>query len=295
MLSAGTALVLVFNKAASDKINFSALLADAAQTVSYELVSDTKIRIRASIVDPVQSASGDAAAAFGLVLSYADSAAIDFKGTVFATNMHYLDLAGPTDINPGTAGINGNGVNGVAVNFNAFLPLQFLASFGVTEANVSEVNGYIDGVAVPAGTFTNLGLDSSLGFNFNDSSNPNNTVLKAKVTNSTWSAHTIGFGRLSSADTTGPTIIVTGKLSRTVSGAATTVKGTVADLSGVAKLQYSTKKPTSGFKNAALKKTGAWSVKLSKLVRKKTVKLYLKALDVLGNTSSVITLQVKRK
>ena len=79
-LIAGTSLVLVFQKAPTDNINFAALLADAAQTISYELLSSTQFRIRCTMVDPVNSASGDAGAAFGLLVNYAATAGLNFKG-----------------------------------------------------------------------------------------------------------------------------------------------------------------------------------------------------------------------
>lgn len=191
-LVAGTTLTLYFNKGANDKINYLAIVGDPDAAVTYELISDTRIKIVADVVDPVPSASGDNAAAFGLVIDYQSVAALDFKQAVFVTDMHHYDVGPPVTRPNGAAGINGNGTNGSAATFRAFLPTGFLNSIGITDP--SQCKGYVDGLETPPGDFTREGLDDTLGFNFGDPGNPTNTVLKVVVVNDDWSPHDIQFG-----------------------------------------------------------------------------------------------------
>jgi hypothetical protein len=193
-LVAGTTLTLYFNKGATDKINYLAIVGDPNASVTYELISDTRIKVVADVVNPVPSASGDNAAAFGLVIDYQNVAALDFKQAVFVTNMHHYDVGPPVTRPSGAAGINANGTNGSAATFRAFLPTGFLVSIGITDP--SQCKGYVDGLETPPGDFTNEGLDDTLGFDFGDAGNPDNTVLKVVVVNDEWSPHDIQFGEI---------------------------------------------------------------------------------------------------
>lgn len=198
VLPAGTQVTLYFDKAASDEINYIAIVADGSATLNYKAISTTRFSITATIVNPVQSVSGDADAAFGLVVDYQDVDALDFKQTVFATNVHFRDVTPPFTQPSGAAGIRADGVNGVAADFYAFLPTAFLQSIGLTDP--MDCKGYVDGIETPPGDFTNSGLDGeSRGFDFM-SLTSDNQVLQVKVVNDDWSAHDVQFGLIQGGD-----------------------------------------------------------------------------------------------
>lgn len=193
-LVAGTTLTLYFDKSATDRVNYVAVVGDPNAPVTYELISTTRIKVVANVVDPVLSASGDNNAAFGLVIDYQNVAALDFKQAVFVTNMHHYDVSPPVTRPNGAAGINANGSNGTTATFRAYLPAGFLTSIGLTDP--ADCKGYLDGLETPPGDFTNEGLDDTLGFEFGDPGNPTNAVLKAVVVNDTWSPHDVQFGNI---------------------------------------------------------------------------------------------------
>jgi len=196
VLVAGTTLTLYFDKGATDSINYVAIITDTTASITYEVISSTRIKIVANVVNPVASASGDLNAAFGLVVDYQNVPALNFEQTVFATNMHHFDVSPPVTQPSGVAGINANGQNGTSAQFRAFMPITYLASIGLTDP--SECKGYVDGIETPPGDFTNEGLDNTLGFNFMDAGNPTNEVLKVVINNANWSPHDMQFGKLSS-------------------------------------------------------------------------------------------------
>ncbi len=316
-LTAGTKVVLVFSKTTTDRINYMALTSNPAtsgsnQILKYEVISDTKFRITATIVDPIKSASGDLGAAFGLYIDFQNNSSLDFDGTVFVTDMHYYDISAPTEFPSGLAGLSAGGFNGVAAQFFAFMPINFVTSMGLDPNNTGllqqELQGYIDNTQVAQGKFENKGPDSSLGFAFNDSENPGNTVVVMSITNDVWSKHNIQFGKLiisaptptvtptptATPDVSGPTLVLIGKPSRTVKAASAKISGTVSDLAGVKKVEYSTKSSKSGYKAAKLKNGASWTISLTKLVKGKTVKVYVQATDNLGNKNTPLLVKVKR-
>ena len=193
-LVAGTTLTLYFDKSATDRVNYVAIVGDPNSPVTYEVISTTRIKVVANVVDPVLSASGDNNAAFGLVIDYQNVAALDFKQAVFVTNMHHYDVSPPVTRPNGAAGINADGSNGSAATFRAYLPVGFLTSIGLTDP--ADCKGYLDGLETPPGDFASEGLDDTLGFEFADTGNPTNAVLKAVVVNDTWSPHDVQFGSI---------------------------------------------------------------------------------------------------
>ncbi|MDF1860203.1 MAG: hypothetical protein P1U87_08310 [Verrucomicrobiales bacterium] len=196
VLVAGTTLTLYFDKGATDSVNYVAIITDTTASITYEVISSTRVKIVANVVNPVASASGDLNAVFGLVIDYQNVPALNFEQTVFATNMHHFDVSPPATQPSGVAGINANGLNGTSAQFRAFMPITYLASIGLTDP--SECKGYVDGIETPPGDFTNEGLDATLGFDFMDAGNPTNEVLKVVINNDSWSPHDMQFGKLSS-------------------------------------------------------------------------------------------------
>ncbi|NMC64091.1 MAG: hypothetical protein GYA55_13085, partial [SAR324 cluster bacterium] len=103
VLGAGTVLNLVFTKGESDRINYIAIVGDGSQTVNYKVLSATSFSVQVSITSAVQSASGAAGVQFGMLIDYQANAQLDFKGTVFMTDIHYQDIAAPDSIPTGLA------------------------------------------------------------------------------------------------------------------------------------------------------------------------------------------------
>lgn len=309
VLTAGTVLGLEFEKAAADKINYVAMVGDGAQPAKWEYMDSTHVRVMATIVNPVQSASGDLSAAFGLLIDYQNVPALDFKGTLFVTDMHYMDLQPPTQQPTGLGGIAANGTSGVTANFWGFLPLGFLKTFGVDLSNPQDCLGYVDSIAVPAGlSFENKGFDDTLGFLFNDPDNPTNTVLKARVSSSAWSVHNIQFGKLSGPaptpvpsvaptssgpDTVVPVLTVTGSAKKTTKKASTTITGTATDNVQVTAVKY-VRLPSKKESKATL--TGQnWTIKVKGLKQGKAQKVRVWAVDAAGNQSTPVTVTLRRK
>lgn len=146
-LTAGTELVLRFNKGEDDHISFVAMLADASDlsNIGVKVISPTVLEIKATIVDPIVSEGNNpdgVDAAFGLIMQVTPDPgqSFSFGGTVFVTDMHWLDLdalaltelpqAPGTDVAGFAAGIAAQGVSAVignAANFTAFMPEAFFA------------------------------------------------------------------------------------------------------------------------------------------------------------------------
>ncbi len=303
VLIAGTSLVLEFTKESTDRVNYIAMVA-AGTGLSYEYLSETRFRIHATIVDPVQSASGDVGAAFGIYVDTQTGDTFDYKATVFVTDMHFLNIGAPSEAPNGVAGISADGVNGVEVNFLAFMPQAVLTKFGITD--VTQCQGYSDGQQVPAG-FTNYGLITDMGFNFDGDIHTQDSVLKLGIVKSDWSKHDIQFGvkqagptpTATPSDKTPPRVKVSGGKKKNTSRASMKIRGTVSDTgSGVSKVRYSlgSKKSESAYKDAKLKAGNTkWNFTVSKLKRGKTRTVYVKAQDKAGNKSAPITVKIKRK
>ena len=109
--------------------------------------------------------------------------------SLLATDMHWLDVGPPRFRAPGLAGLRARGVEGVAASVDAILSAMFLDMNAI--ADPATVRGYIDGSplgTMPDAVFTPMGVgDGSLwpvgGWRY-------------RITSSMWSAHDLGFGRL---------------------------------------------------------------------------------------------------
>ena len=193
----GVPLELVFEKTAGQRINAVALLGDPDSLVSIEpadpatLTAATEFTVRATVTDPVQSASGDVGAAFGLSVDCSSMAARDFQNSLFVTDMHWLDIDPPTFTSAGLAGLSAHGSNGTEATFDGIFTPAFLTAMGFTDFN--QVQGYVDLTAVTGwsgAALTVLGAgDGSLW--------PAGS-WKYRLTNSHWCTHNIMFGRLTS-------------------------------------------------------------------------------------------------
>jgi hypothetical protein len=196
VMAAGTPLTLVFHKAAGVRVDSIAMLGAPDALVAVDpaepaaLTAATQFTVRASVTDPVASASGDVGAAFGLVVDCSRQTARDFQGSLFVTDMHWLDIDPPTFNAAGLAGLSAHGANGTQATFDGILAPAFLAGMGV--ADPAQVQGYVDVTAVTGwtgATFTVMGAgDGALW--------PSGSY-KYRITNSTWSTHNILFGKLS--------------------------------------------------------------------------------------------------
>ena len=194
-LSYGVPLELVFQKTAGQRIDSVAILGEPDSLVSVEpadpaaLTAATEFAVRATVTDPVQSASGNVGAAFGLSIDCSSLAARDFQNSLFLTNMHWLDIDPPTFTSAGLAGLSAHGSNGTQATFDGIFAPAFLTAMGFTDFN--EVQGYVDLTAVTGwsgAALTVLGAgDGSLW--------PAGS-WKYRVTNSNWCTHNILFGRL---------------------------------------------------------------------------------------------------
>ena len=148
----GVPLELVFEKTAGQRINAVALLGDPDSLVSIEpadpatLTAATEFTVRATVTDPVQSASGNVGAAFGLSVDCSSLAARDFQNSLFVTDMHWLDIDPPTFTSAGLAGLSAHGSNGTEATFDGIFTPAFLTAMGFTDFN--QVQGYVDLTAV---------------------------------------------------------------------------------------------------------------------------------------------------
>ena len=191
----GVPLELVFEKTAGQRINAVALLGDPDSLVSIEptdpatLTAATEFTVRATVTDPVESASGNVGAAFGLSIDCSSLAARDFQNSLFVTDMHWLDIDPPTIGADGLAGLRAHGDPGTQATFDGIFAPAFLTAMGFTD--FSQVQGYVDLTAVTGwsgAALTVLGAgDGSLW--------PAGS-WKYRVTNSNWCTHNILFGRL---------------------------------------------------------------------------------------------------
>ena len=195
-LTAGVPLTLVFDKTPGQRVNFVAVLGDPDALVSIEpadpaaLTAASRFTVRATVTDPVQSYSGDVAAAFGLLVDCSASSARDYQNSLFVTDMHWLDIDPPSFTAAGMAGLTAHGAYGSVATFDAVFTPAFLTAMGI--ADPTQVQGYVDVTEVTGwtgATFAVLGQgDGSLW--------PLGS-WKYRVTNGTWCTHAIMFGRLS--------------------------------------------------------------------------------------------------
>ncbi len=196
-LVAGVPLELVFQKAAGQHIDSVAILGDPDSLVSIDpadpatLTAATEFTVRATVTDPVQSASGDVNAAFGLGVDCSSLAARDFQNSLFVTNMHWLDIDPPTFSSTGLAGLSAHGHYGTEATFDGIFAPAFLTAMGFTD--FSQVQGYVDLTAVTGWTGAALTVPG-----VGDGSLWPAGSWKYRITNSNWCTHNILFGRLTS-------------------------------------------------------------------------------------------------
>ena len=205
-LAAGVPLTLAFDKTPGQRVNFVAILGDPNELVSIEpadsalLTAAGRFTVRATVTDPVPSRSGDAGAAFGLVVDCSTDPARDYQNSLFVTDMHWLDLDPPRFTASGMAGLTAHGSPGSVATFDGIFTPAFLAAMGI--ADPSQVQGYVDVTPVaawPLATFAVLGEG--------DGSFWPAGSWKYRVTNGTWCTHAIMYGDLSSPtkpDVVGP-------------------------------------------------------------------------------------------
>lgn len=228
-LTAGTNLILKFTKGANDFISFVAMLADAStlSNIGLKVTSTTTFEIKATIVDPIISASNNpdaVSSAFGMVIQTVTSStsAFNFQGTVFVTNIHWNDLVPPNfndlpqtaDDTTGIAGfVTGITANGIITgsdttkaDFYAYMPEKF---FEFARANGVDVTG---ANCLGYRTFEQLGLNQApngffkmndpdtLAFvdsNFDvDGNSLADSIWRFRIHNEKWSTESIAFGKL---------------------------------------------------------------------------------------------------
>lgn len=218
-LVAGTELLLYFNKEESDHISFVALIADE---VGVRTVSPTRIEVRATVADPVLSESNNpdaVSATFGMVIfttNEADSP-LNFRGTVFTSDMHWLDLAPPgLDELPQTAsaaevagfvaGLVAKGVSeeGGRARFDAYIPERLFAfaratGFDVSGDNCMGYRTYVELAGSDEGFFKlNVPADAPVAdaaFDV-DGDGSADPLWHYRIVNSTWSRQVLTFGRI---------------------------------------------------------------------------------------------------
>ncbi len=196
-LVAGVPLELVFQKTAGQRIDSVAILGDPDSLVSIDpadpaaLTAATAFTVRATVADPVWSASGDVGAAFGLSVDCSSLPARDFQGSLFVTDMHWLDIDPPTFSSTSLAGLSAHGHYGTEATFDGIFAPAFLTAMGFTD--FSQVQGYVDLTAVTGWTGAALTVPG-----VGDGSLWPAGSWKYRITNSNWCTHNILFGRLTS-------------------------------------------------------------------------------------------------
>ena len=187
----------MFQKTAGQRVDSVALLADPDSLVSVEpadpaaLTAATQFTVRATVTDPVQSASGNVGAAFGLCVDCSSLPARDFQSSLFVTDMHWLDIDPPSYSATGLAGLSAHGNNGTEATFDGIFAPAFLTAMGFTD--FTQVQGYVDVTAVTGWTGAALTVPG-----VGDGSLWAAGSWKYRITNSTWCTHNIMFGRLTS-------------------------------------------------------------------------------------------------
>ena len=228
-LDAGTELVLNFSKGEQDHISFVGMVADASdlENVGYTLISSTEFEIRAVVVDPVLSESNnpdDLDAAFGLIIHTTPDpdGAFNFKGTVFVTDMHWLDLAVPSmdelpqsadDVAGMAVGLAAKGISesGGTASFTAYMPESFFAyarenGVEVDGANCLGYRSYVELMGSDDGFFklndpTDMPFEDP-GFDINGDGT-DDEMWRFRITNSEWSRQVLQFGQVVQEDPPG--------------------------------------------------------------------------------------------
>lgn len=230
-LPEGTELSLVFGLGSLPftQVSSVTVLGNGAQPVSFESLGEKKYRIKARVINPESSASGDVNAAFGILFQYETTEEVPevtyaAENNTFMTNLHYLDLDQPIRPRSGTLGFSAQGSNGVNAEIFAFLPLKFFRQYFIETADIpTKLKAYIGNAPQSMGV-EYLGLESSYGFDLDDPENPDNTVYKLKLNISDWAERKdLLFGKL---DETKPKI----KIKKIVrNGSTYKLSGTITD------------------------------------------------------------------
>ncbi|HVM60584.1 MAG TPA: hypothetical protein VMV72_06920 [Verrucomicrobiae bacterium] len=193
-LDAGTHVTLVFTKAASDYINYVAMNADTTAGVSLVELTPTNFAVSFTVVNPVQSYSGDLGAAFGMGINIATNSVVDYGGSVFVANMCPGDITDPVNPISGAMTINARGVNGVNADFVMYATTNWMDRVGMSSPALaagyfSDTNGVR--TALPTGFvmttdgYYNIGLGA-----FTNKDNADSYCFELQ--NSVWSAHDLG-------------------------------------------------------------------------------------------------------
>jgi hypothetical protein len=189
-LEADTRLSMMFTKAAGQRVDSIAMLADpdAPVSLSYNaatLTASTQFTVVASVAEPVASAGGKVNAAFGMAIDCSPAAGRDAYGSIFVTDMSWLDIAPPAFTSSGVAGLSANGANGVKATFDGILSPELLAYWGVKDP--ATVQGFVGSspiAGLTGATFARLGTGANWPAGYE----------KYRVTNSAWSKHDILWG-----------------------------------------------------------------------------------------------------
>ena len=230
-LVAGTKLLLRFSKAANQEISFIAMIADASTltNIGLKIISPTVFEVKATIVDPIISETNNPdniSSAFGMVIQATTTpdSVLNFKGTVFVTNMHYLDIDPPelSDL-PQTSdtlagfvtGITAHGITTASdttkADFYAYIPealFKFARDNGVniTGATCDGYRSFEDlaTAQAPNGFFKLNDPDSvafaDANFDIDGDTNPD-SIWRYKIHNEKWSIQKVAFGQMSSTVT----------------------------------------------------------------------------------------------
>lgn len=183
----GTQLNLVFSKGEQEQIKLVALTADTSRPVTFEKLSDTAFRIKAVVGDVAPTSAGDVESAFGLIIVYEQSKRSLSDASLVASSLHYLDFAELKTDAAGLLDFEVAGLSAAQASLSAYIPLTRLFAFGVSQRAVQTCRAYVGDELVPTGSSANLGLSSDLGFEFVNSDNPANTVLRLNIAQADWS------------------------------------------------------------------------------------------------------------
>jgi len=196
-IDAGTRLKLKFTKSAGQRIDYFAVVCDPDAEITVEpepgktLTEASYFIVKASIVKPVRSASGaTTGGAFGFVADCSSVMSVDdYLGSVFATNMHWVDID-PPSVSMGTmAGIRANGAAGVSATFDGVFPPEMLTKMGIGDP--ADVQGYIDVTKILTTSTTATFAYKGVG----DGTLWTTGWHKYRITSAQWSAHNILYGR----------------------------------------------------------------------------------------------------
>ncbi|MBT8044769.1 MAG: PEP-CTERM sorting domain-containing protein [Verrucomicrobiae bacterium] len=194
-LPAGTRVGIKFNHDPSDRINFIGVVGKL-HDVFYR---DSSVTLVIETVDPVYSPTGgadalsaDALSALGVYINYDNESiendAVDFGGSVFATNIHWWDIDVPAVPTDGIASIRLNTSNSTDAVVDAYLTERFMTDNGYAP---EDIKGWIDGTPVPLNGGDGQGITSQ-GVEYFD--NEEVPYQHYTINNNQWSAHDIGFG-----------------------------------------------------------------------------------------------------